>query len=54
MKNAVVIILAVVLAAGVGVLGAVLTANLAVASVGKAASNANQADLGTPAGYGTR
>lgn len=51
MKTAVGIVLAAVLAAGVGVLGAVLTANIAVASVDKAADNADTANLGTPDGY---
>jgi hypothetical protein len=54
MKTAVGVILAAVLAAGAGVLGAVVTANSAVASVDKAADDATTADLGEPAGYGAR
>jgi hypothetical protein len=54
MKTAVGVILAAVLAAGAGVLGAVVTANIAIASVDKAASNADNADLDAPADYGTR
>ena len=52
MKTAVGVVLAAVLAAGAGVLGAVVTANIAVSSVDKAADSANQADLGEPADYG--
>jgi hypothetical protein len=54
MKTAVGIILAAVLAAGIGAVGSVVTLNSVVASVDKAANNANQANLGTPAGYGQR
>jgi hypothetical protein len=54
MKTAVGVVLAAVLAAGAGVLGAVVTANVAVTSVDKAADSANTADLGEPADYGTR
>jgi hypothetical protein len=54
MKTAVGVVLAAVLAAGAGVLGAVVTANVAVTSVDKAADNANTADLGEPADYGAR
>lgn len=54
MKTAVGIVLAAVLAAGVGVVGAVVTANIAVTSVDKAATDADQANLGEPAEYGTR
>jgi len=54
MKTAVGIILAAVLAAGVGAVGAVFTANSLVATVDKAATNADQADLGAPSDYGAR
>jgi len=54
MKTAVGVVLAAVLAAGAGVLGAVVTANVAVTSVDKAADNADQANLGEPADYGAR
>ena len=46
MKTAVGVILAAVLAAGAGILGAVLTANVALASADKAAST--PADTGAP------
>jgi hypothetical protein len=51
MKTIVGIVLAVVLGAGVGVLGSVVLVNGAVASVDKAASSAKTADLGAPSGY---
>ncbi len=54
MKTAVGVVLAAVLAAGAGVLGAVVTANVAVSSVDKAADSADQGNLGEPADYGTR
>jgi hypothetical protein len=53
MKTAVGVVLAAVLAAGVGVLGAVLTAELAVASASDAA-NSVQTDPTEPAEYGAR
>jgi hypothetical protein len=53
-STAVGVVLAAILAAAVGVLGTVVVANVAVASPEKAASNANQDDLGKPAGYGSR
>lgn len=54
MKTAVGVVLAAVLAAGAGVLATFVTANVAVASVDKAADSANQADLGEPSDYGAR
>lgn len=54
MKTAVGVVLAAVLAVGVGVLGTVITANIAVTSVDMAADNADQAELGEPAEYGAR
>jgi hypothetical protein len=54
MKTAVGMILAAVLAAGVGAVGAVVTVNTLVASVDKAASNVDQSKIGAPADYGAR
>jgi hypothetical protein len=53
-STAVGVVLSAVLAAAVGILGTVVVANVAVASADKAASTANDADLGAPAGYGSR
>jgi len=52
MKTVVGVVLAVVLAAGAGVLGAVVTAKVAVASADKAASQSDPANLDAPDGYG--
>jgi hypothetical protein len=51
MKTAIGVILAAVLAAGVGVLGVVVTANLALASSDKAASQVTPAATAAPTGY---
>ena len=52
MKTVVGVVLAVVLGAGVGWLGVVVTGNVAIATVDKAADSADPADLGAPAEYG--
>jgi hypothetical protein len=54
MKTWVGVVLAAVLAVGVGVLGTVVTAMVAVASVDSAADSADQANLGEPSDYGVR
>jgi hypothetical protein len=48
------LLLAGVLAAGVGVLGVVAVTNAVVVDSQAAADKANSADLGRPAGYGAR
>ena len=53
-KSALSLLLAGLLAVAAGVLGVVAVANSAVTSSQTAADDANSADLGQPAGYGTR
>ena len=48
------VVLAAVVAAGIGAAGTVVVVNTQVATADKAATSANTADLGKPDDYGTR
>jgi hypothetical protein len=54
MKTTVGVVLAAVLGLGIGVLGTVVTATVAVSSVDSAADSADEANLGEPSEYGVR